>query len=51
MPDAGFVRTEIGKHAGGISRAAVSAAVRNFEKMPMTDTEAKRIYERLLKKL
>lgn len=47
----GMTQAEIGRHAGKMSRAAVSEAVRNFEKTLIEDAGAKRIYERLLRKL
>lgn len=47
----GMTQKEIGRHAGGMSRAAVSEAVRRFEKTLTEDAGAKRMYERVLKRM
>lgn len=47
----GMIQKEIGRHAGGMSRSAVSEAVRRFEKTLTKDAVAKRLCERLSKKI
>ena len=47
----GMTQMEIGKHAGGMNRSAVSEAVRRFERELLKGNDAKRVYDRILRQI